>query len=65
MAKLGKRLQAAAKAIDNDKVYELAEAVKLVKDNAKAKNREDLAILVIWVIFAIIVFCVTSYKSYI
>lgn len=46
MAKLSKRMKAAAEAVDKNKSYSLSEAVKLVVDNAKTKFDEtvDLAV---------------------
>ena len=44
MAKIGKRTKAALEGIDRDKIYELAEAVKLVKERAKAKFDETVEI---------------------
>jgi large subunit ribosomal protein L1 len=44
MAQIGKRLKAAAKTVDRNKGYALTEAVKLVKDNAKAKFDETVEI---------------------
>jgi len=46
MAKIGKRLTALNKTVDREKLYTIAEAVKLVKQNAKAKFDEtiDLAV---------------------
>ena len=44
MAKLGKRFKTAAQNVDRNKLYELAEAVKLVKENAKAKFNETIEI---------------------
>jgi len=46
MAKIGKRSVAAKAAIDSDKLYGLAEAVKLVKSNATAKFDETVEIAV-------------------
>jgi len=42
MAKQGKRFKAAAETIDREKLYGLDEAVKLVKQNAKAKFDETI-----------------------
>ena len=39
---MGKRLEAAAKAYDKNKVYTVEEGVKIVKDNAKAKFDETV-----------------------
>ena len=44
MAKIGKRLKALQAAVDNTKVYPLTEAVRLVKQNAKAKFDETIGI---------------------
>jgi len=44
MAKIGKRLKAAATAFDREKAYALDQAVKLVKQNAKAKFDETVEI---------------------
>jgi large subunit ribosomal protein L1 len=44
MAKIGKRLKAAQSAFDGEKTYALAEAIKLVKANAKAKFDETVEI---------------------
>ena len=46
MGKIGKRMTAANGAVDREKLYGLAEAVKLVKDNAKAKFDETVEIAV-------------------
>ena len=46
MAKTGKRLKAAYESVDRNKAYPLAEAAKLVKDNAKAKFDETIEIAV-------------------
>ncbi len=46
MTKLTKRQQALAKAVDTTKIYSLAEAVKLVKANAKAKFNETIDVAV-------------------
>ncbi|NKB22767.1 MAG: 50S ribosomal protein L1 [Alphaproteobacteria bacterium] len=42
MAKSGKRMTAAKEAVDGEKQYEVAEAVKIVKENAKAKFDETI-----------------------
>jgi large subunit ribosomal protein L1 len=42
MAKIGKRLKAAQAAVDRSKAYPLPEAIKLVKQNAKAKFDETV-----------------------
>ncbi|HVJ55197.1 MAG TPA: 50S ribosomal protein L1 [Aliidongia sp.] len=44
MAFIGKRLEDAAKTIDRNQVYELAQAVALIKQNAKAKFDETVEI---------------------
>ena len=44
MARMGKRLKAATAAIDRDKVYPLVEAVKMIKERAKAKFDETVEI---------------------
>ena len=44
MAKLGKRMIAARKNIDRKKLYDLTSAVKIVKENAKAKFDETVEI---------------------
>lgn len=44
MAKLGKRQKAIAEAVDREALYGLDEAVKLVKQNAKAKFDETIEI---------------------
>ncbi len=44
--KYGKRFSAAAEAVEGDKLYDLASAVKLVKDNAKAKFDETIEVAV-------------------
>ena len=41
---MGKRMEAAKKAFDADKLYTFAEAAQLVKDNAKAKFDETIEI---------------------
>ncbi len=46
MAKLGKRMKAAAAAIDSTKAYALEEAVKLVVDNAKTKFDQTVDIAI-------------------
>lgn len=46
MAKVGKRFKAIAEAVDSNKLYELEEAAKLVKANAKAKFDETIEISV-------------------
>ena len=42
MARSGKRIKAAMETVDKDKQYAIAEAVKLVKENAKAKFDETI-----------------------
>ncbi len=44
MTKPGKRLRAANETVDRDKLYSLEEAVKLVKDAAKAKFDETIEV---------------------
>jgi large subunit ribosomal protein L1 len=44
MTKPGKRLRAAKDAVDRDKLYPLEEAVKLIKDAAKAKFDETIEV---------------------
>ncbi|MGB0577888.1 MAG: 50S ribosomal protein L1 [Alphaproteobacteria bacterium] len=44
MARSGKRMVSAAEAVEKGKLYELAEAVKLVKENAKAKFDETIEV---------------------
>lgn len=44
--KFGKRLAAAQKNVDREKLYKVSEAVKLVKDNAKAKFDETIEVAV-------------------
>lgn len=46
MAKQGKRIRAAQEAVDADRVYSLAEAVKLVKGGAKAKFDETVDVAI-------------------
>lgn len=46
MGKLGKRLKGAYEAIDREAVYDVAEAVKLVKEQAQAKFDETVEISV-------------------
>lgn len=46
MAKVGKRLRTAYEGVDKVKLYEVAEASKLVKDGAKAKFDETIEIAV-------------------
>lgn len=46
MAKLGKRTKAIAETIDREKLYGIEEAVKLVKQNAKAKFDETIEVAV-------------------
>lgn len=45
MAKQGKRIRQAVEAIDREKFYELSEAIKLIKDNAKTKFDETVDIV--------------------
>jgi large subunit ribosomal protein L1 len=45
MAKIAKRRQAALKAVDTNKVYTIAEAVALIKGNAKSKFDETIDIV--------------------
>ena len=44
MAKVGKRIKAAREGVDKDKLYEIDEAVKLVKDKATAKFDETVEV---------------------
>ena len=44
MAKLAKRMKAIFESFDADKLYDLEEAVKIVKENAKAKFDESIDI---------------------
>ncbi|MGB6909306.1 MAG: 50S ribosomal protein L1, partial [Methyloceanibacter sp.] len=44
MSKPGKRLRAANETVERDKLYSLEEAVKLVKDAAKAKFDETIEV---------------------
>jgi large subunit ribosomal protein L1 len=44
MAKLGKRLQVARQGVDREKFYAIDEAIKLVKDRAKAKFDETVEV---------------------
>jgi large subunit ribosomal protein L1 len=44
MARSGKRIASAADTVEKGKLYELAEAVKLVKENAKAKFDETIEV---------------------
>lgn len=46
MTKIVKRLKAIDAAFDNNKLYELQEAVKIVKENAKAKFDETIEIAI-------------------
>lgn len=46
MANIGKRLKKAGEAIDRNKQYDLAEAVKIVKGNATAKFDETIEIVI-------------------
>jgi large subunit ribosomal protein L1 len=46
MAKIGKRMKAAREKIDRKKVYDLKSAVRLVKENAKAKFDETIELAV-------------------
>ncbi|MDZ4760644.1 MAG: 50S ribosomal protein L1 [Alphaproteobacteria bacterium] len=46
MAKLGKRTAAARAKVDPEKIYAIADAVKMVKDNAKAKFDETIEVAV-------------------
>jgi large subunit ribosomal protein L1 len=46
MAQHGKRVVAARKSVDRTKLYPLTEAVKLVKDNAKAKFDETVELAI-------------------
>ena len=43
---LGKRMTAARKAVDPTKTYKVADAVKIVKANAKAKFNETIEIAI-------------------
>jgi large subunit ribosomal protein L1 len=42
MAKLGKRLKVAVAAVDREKAYDVADAVKILKDHANAKFNESV-----------------------
>ncbi len=42
MAKLGKRLKAGLAAVDREKAYDVADAMKILKDHAKAKFDESV-----------------------
>ena len=42
MAKVGKRLKAGLAAVDREKAYDVADAVKILKDHAKAKFDESV-----------------------
>jgi large subunit ribosomal protein L1 len=42
MVKLGKRLKTARQGVDREKFYAIDEAIKLVKDRAKAKFDETV-----------------------
>jgi len=44
MAKLGKRLKAASEGIDRKKLYDIAEAVKIIKNGATAKFDETIEV---------------------
>lgn len=46
MAKAGKRLKKASESIDRTKLYELGDAVKLIKDNATSKFDETVEIAI-------------------
>lgn len=46
MAKKGKRYQEAAKLVDREKTYDIAEAVKLIKETASAKFDESVDVAV-------------------
>ena len=46
MANIGKRMKAASATVDRNKQYDLAEAVKIVKGNAKAKFDETIEVAV-------------------
>lgn len=46
MARIGKRLKNAYKGLDQAKVYTLAEAIKVIKENAKAKFDETVEIAI-------------------
>ncbi len=46
MAKAGKRIQAARSAYDKDKLYTVVDAVKILKDNAKAKFDETVEVAI-------------------
>ena len=44
MAKAGKRMAAASEAVDRNKLYDLSEAVKLVRSGAKSKFDETVEV---------------------
>jgi large subunit ribosomal protein L1 len=44
MAKIGKRLKAGIAAVDRNRIYDVAEAVKILKDYAKAKFDETVEV---------------------
>ena len=46
MAKPGKRFRAAREGVNPDKAYPIAEAVKMVKDRAKAKFDETIEVAI-------------------
>jgi large subunit ribosomal protein L1 len=46
MTKISKRFKKAAEGIDHDKIYEIEEAVKLVKERAKAKFDETIEVAI-------------------
>ena len=46
MAKTGKRVTAGREAVDRNKLYDLGDAVKLVKENAKAKFDETVEVAI-------------------
>jgi large subunit ribosomal protein L1 len=46
MAKVGKRLKNAAQSLDRNKVYSLADAVKLIKERATAKFDETIEVAI-------------------
>ena len=48
MAQLGKRLKATYAGFDSAKSYDLDEAIKIIKDNAKAKFDETIDIALIF-----------------
>ena len=48
MSRLGKRTREAREGVDREKLYPLSEAVKMVKERAKAKFDETIEVAMNW-----------------